>query len=91
MCSLVRTKGMSSDEITAVAAAWQAGAISRETMFDLSRRGEVLPAGGTDEEECRLAEKPKTETLTSPATDGLRSAATYSWPSSRLGGGAITR
>ena len=48
-------KGMASDELTAIVAAWQAGAISRETMFDLFRRGEVLPAGRTDEEEKRLA------------------------------------
>jgi hypothetical protein len=37
-----------------IVAAWQKGAISRETMFDLFRRGEVLPAGRTDEEEARL-------------------------------------
>jgi hypothetical protein len=49
------SKGMASDELTAVVAAWQAGAISRETMFDLFRRGEVLPAGRSDEEEARLA------------------------------------
>lgn len=48
------TKGMSSKEISAVVAAWQSGAISRETMFDLFRRGEVLPPGRTDEEEARL-------------------------------------
>jgi len=29
------TKGMSSDELNAVVAAWQAGAISRETMFEI--------------------------------------------------------
>ena len=34
---------------------WQAGAISQETMFDLFRRGEILPAGRTDEAEKRLA------------------------------------
>jgi hypothetical protein len=50
------TKGMSSDELTAVVSAWQAGAISRETMFDLFRRGEVLPPGRTDEEETKIAE-----------------------------------
>lgn len=50
------TKGMTSDEITAVVAAWQAGAISQATMFDLFRRGEVLPVGRTDEEEARMAE-----------------------------------
>lgn len=48
-------KGLGSDELTAIVAAWQAGAISRETMFDLFRRGEVLPPGRTDAEECRLA------------------------------------
>lgn len=47
-------KGLSSDELTAIVAAWQAGAISRETMFDLFRRGEVLPPGRTDAEERRL-------------------------------------
>jgi hypothetical protein len=47
-------RGLASDEITAVVSAWQAGAISQETMFDLFRRGEVLPPGRTDEEEARL-------------------------------------
>ncbi len=56
------TKGMASEEITAIVAAWQAGAISRETMFDVFRRGEVLPAGRSDEEEARLAAgNPKSE------------------------------
>ena len=55
-------KGMASEELTAVVAAWQAGAISQETMFDLFRRGEVLPPGRTDEEEARLAAgSPKSE------------------------------
>ena len=48
------TKGMASDEMTAVVAAWQAGAISRDTMLELFRKGEVLPAGRTNEEETRL-------------------------------------
>ena len=48
------TKGMASDEITAVVSAWQAGAISRDTMFELFRKGEVLPNGRTNEEEKRL-------------------------------------
>jgi hypothetical protein len=47
-------KGMSAQELQAVVAAWEAGAISQETMFDLFRRGEVLPVGRTDEEEKRL-------------------------------------
>ena len=55
-------RGLASDEITAVVAAWQVGAISQETMFDLFRRGEVLPPGRTDEEEARLAKgTPKSE------------------------------
>ena len=56
------TKGMSTEELTAVVSAWQAGAISRETMFDLFRRGEVLPLGRTDEEETKMADcgKPST-------------------------------
>jgi hypothetical protein len=54
-------KGLSSDELTAIVSAWQAGAISRETMFDLFRRGEVLPPGRTDEEEAKLAKASKPE------------------------------
>jgi hypothetical protein len=49
--------GMSSDEITAVVSAWQANAISRETMLELFRKGEVLPAGRSNEEETRLTAK----------------------------------
>jgi hypothetical protein len=48
-------KGLGSDELTAIVAAWQAGAISQATMFDLFRRGEVLPPGRSDAEESRLA------------------------------------
>jgi hypothetical protein len=47
-------QGMSAQEITAVVQAWQNGAMSRETMLHLFRRGEVLPEGRTDEEERRL-------------------------------------
>ena len=47
-------KGLASDQITAIVAAWQANAISRETMFDLFRKGEVLPAGRSNEEEQTL-------------------------------------
>lgn len=42
------TKGLSAQEITSIVAAWQAGAISRDTMNDLFRRGEVLPQGQTE-------------------------------------------
>jgi hypothetical protein len=54
-------KGMASNEITAIVAAWKAGAISQETMFDLFRMGEVLPVGRSNEDEARLLAKPKVE------------------------------
>ena len=47
-------KGLTSLEITAIVGAWQAGAISQPTMFDLFRKGEVLPVGRTDAEEKSL-------------------------------------
>jgi hypothetical protein len=47
-------KGLSAQEITAIVAAWQAKAISRDTMTELFRKGEVLPEGRTREEEERL-------------------------------------
>ena len=47
-------KGMAAPEIQAIVAAWQAGAISRDTMTELFRRGEVLPEGRTNEEEVKL-------------------------------------
>jgi hypothetical protein len=48
------TKGLASQDIQAIVAAWQAGAISRDTMTELFRRGEVLPEGRTTEEEEEL-------------------------------------
>ncbi len=48
------TKGLSAPEIQSIVAAWQASAISRDTMTDLFRRGEVLPEERTNEEETRL-------------------------------------
>jgi hypothetical protein len=64
-------KGLGSDELTAIVAAWQAGAISRATMFDLFRRGEVLPPGRTDAEEARLVGKRSTSNvqLSKPETE----------------------
>ena len=47
-------KGLTSLELTAIVGAWQAGAISQATMFDLFRKGEVLPTGRTDNEEKHL-------------------------------------
>ena len=51
------TKGMSATELTAVVNAWQSGAMSRDTMLDLFRRGEVLPDGRSNEEESALIRK----------------------------------
>ena len=44
-------KGMSSQDLQAVVAAWQSGAISRDTMFELFRKGEILPDGRTNQDE----------------------------------------
>jgi hypothetical protein len=49
-------KGMASDEINAVVVAWKAGAISRDTMFDLFRMGDVLPVGRSNDEEKALVQ-----------------------------------
>ena len=48
------TKGMSSQELVAVVNAWQTGGLSRDTMLDLFRRGEILPEGRCNEEEIHL-------------------------------------
>jgi hypothetical protein len=47
-------KGMTSLELQAVVAAWQAGAISQDTMLELFRKGEVLPDGRTNRDEVDL-------------------------------------
>jgi len=47
-------KGLTSQDLQAFVAAWQAGAISRDTMLDLFRRGEVLSESRTSEEETKL-------------------------------------
>jgi hypothetical protein len=46
--------GMCGEEITAVVAAWRAGAISRDTMLERLKRGEVLPDGRTVAQEVAL-------------------------------------
>jgi hypothetical protein len=48
------TKGLSAQEIQSIVAAWQANAISRDTMTALFRRGEILPEGRTSKEEASL-------------------------------------
>jgi hypothetical protein len=46
--------GMSSQDLQAVVGAWQSGAISRDTMFELFRSGEILPDERTNEDEKTL-------------------------------------
>jgi hypothetical protein len=60
--------GMSFQEITALVAAWQAGAISQATMLDLFRAGEVIAPGRTNEEELKLlaGEKVRAGQATTP-------------------------
>ena len=48
------TKRLSAQDLQAIVAAWQADAISRETMMDLLRRGEVLPEKRSAEKETGL-------------------------------------
>jgi hypothetical protein len=68
--------GMSSQEITALVAAWQAGAISQATMLDLFRAGEVIAPGRTNEEEIKLLKaevgKRKAETQLPGAVPGAK-------------------
>ncbi len=45
MKSNLGARARSGDEITAVVAGWRAGAISRDTMLQRLKRGEVLPDG----------------------------------------------
>jgi len=45
---------MTSRDLAAVVAAWQAGAISKDTMSELCRRDGVLPDGRTNQDEVDL-------------------------------------
>ena len=62
------TKGLASQDIQAIVGAWQAGAISRDTMTELFRRGEVLPEGRTVHEEERLIDKSGVPAMSIPET-----------------------
>jgi hypothetical protein len=46
--------GLSSADLQAIVGAWQSGAISRDTMYELFRSGEILPDGRTNEDEEQL-------------------------------------
>ncbi len=48
------SNAMTAHELTALVQAWQAGAISRDSMLDLMRQGEVLDASRSNAEELRL-------------------------------------
>ena len=45
---------MSASEIQALVAAWQSGAISRDTLLQNFRTGEILPPARTNEQEMLL-------------------------------------
>ncbi len=53
------TSGMTSDELKAIVAAWQAGAISQDKMLELFRKGEILPDGRTIQAEAALIQSGK--------------------------------
>jgi hypothetical protein len=48
------TSTMDAQELAAVVKSWQSGAVSRDTMHELFRKGEILPDGRSNEEEARL-------------------------------------
>ena len=64
--------GMSSQDLQAVVAAWQSGAISRDTMFELFRSGEILPDGRTNQDEANLigSSRERTQGTQSPTRTG---------------------
>ena len=57
------SKGLSSQDLQAVVAAWLAGAMSQDTMLELFRRGEILPEGRTNEEEAELIKNQRPESF----------------------------
>jgi hypothetical protein len=63
------TKGLASDEVIAILKAWEARAISTDTMHELFRRGGVVPDGRSNQEEESLIaqSKPPTTTVTKKA------------------------
>jgi hypothetical protein len=62
------TRGLTANEIVAIVQAWQSGALSRDSMLDTFRRGEVLPEDRPNEEEVRLIAigKPKPQQQAAP-------------------------
>ncbi len=76
-------KGLTSLELTAIVGAWQAGAISQATMFDLFRKGEVLPTGRTDNEEKHLIGKIGQENQTGVLPNGPTTPAATTSPATK--------
>ncbi|MBI5385006.1 MAG: DUF4055 domain-containing protein [Verrucomicrobia bacterium] len=61
------TKGLASDEVIAVLKAWEARAISTDTLHELFRRGGVVPDGRSNQEEKALiaqSQPPMPEAMT---------------------------
>jgi hypothetical protein len=54
-------RAMSGEEITAVVAAWRSGAISRDSMLERLKRGEVLPDGRSVAQERALIHRKAVE------------------------------
>jgi hypothetical protein len=50
------TAHLNGPELSALVSAWQAGAISRDTLLHNLRQGEILPAGRSGEQEVRMIE-----------------------------------
>ncbi len=69
------TKGLASQDVQAIVAAWQAGAISQDTMHELFRRGEVLPEGRTNSEEAALIKRDERERVAQEALAPAHGAA----------------
>jgi hypothetical protein len=53
------TRGMAANEVVAVVKAWQAGALSTDSMQEVFRRGDVLPNARSNEEEQALLARSK--------------------------------
>ena len=63
------TSLMDAEDVQALVAAWQMGAISRDTLLHNFRQGEILPPGRTNEQEVELVRKePPPLTASLPAT-----------------------
>ena len=67
------TSTMTAQELSAVVKSWQSGAVSRDTMHELFRKGEILPDGRTNQEEARLIAGDKAAVKEAPLKDVVAS------------------